>query len=306
MLIATITVAQTHTESPLKSYKDFELSKPVKYVKIASYEVTENSWEPVMTQVISFNESNQLIQEYMRILGSLGSETAYNYVYNGKKLDSVNILASAPNFNIKGKVQTDKSGRILNEKATGYYVDYNRVYTYNKDGTTKTITTSHTSGNHNWTAFFYKKGALDLITQVDGAVYKSSVKNYFLYHNGSLFASWNDLDNIITLMPTAYRHYRLVANPAPLVFTKELRALYDTNKKAFDTKMLELSKDATIVYQQGTSSNEQGDWTKKMTVTVGYGLPSKRFLFREIVYADGTTSGSTDFDSFFYRRMKDL
>lgn len=298
--------AQLHTESPLKSYTSFELSKPVKYIKIATYEATEKSWDPVMSQVISFNESNQLLQEYLRILGKFGSETAYNYVYDGKKLDSVNILASAANFNIKGAIETDKNGRIIRETAKGFYADYTRIYDYNKDGTIKAITTNHATGNNNWTQFSYKNGSLDLVTQVDGKVYKDSPVYYFLYNNGLLFATWNDLDNDLTLSPTPYRHYKLKNHHDPLATAMELRVLFNTNKKAYQAQIEGISNEAVIVYQQGTSSNELGDWTKKMTETTSYGFTQKRYLFREIVYADGTSSGSTEFDYLFFKKMNGL
>lgn len=302
-LVTVSAVAQVHTALPLKSHTNFELSKPVKYVKIATYEATEKSWDPVMTQVISFNDADQLVQEYTRILGKFGSETAYNYVYDGKKLDSVNILASAANFNSKGDIVTDKNGRIVSETAKGFYADYTRNYDYNKDGTIKTITTKHATGNNNWTQFSYKNGSLDLVTQVDGRVYKDSPVNYFLYNNGLLFATWNDLDNDLTISPTPYRHYKLKKHHAPLATAMELRTLYNTNKPAYNSQIDGISNEATIVYQQGTSSNELGDWTKKMTETTSYGQTQKRYSFREIVYADGTASGSTEFDILFFKKM---
>lgn len=306
LLITASAVAQIHSELPLKSHINFDLSKPVKYVKIATYDANDKGWDPVMTQVISFNDADQLVQEYTRILGKFGSETVHNYVYDGKKLDSVNTYASASNFNIKSSFQTDKNGRINTETAKGFYVDYTKSYQYNKDGTVKTITTKHATGNNNWTQFVYKNGKLDMVTQVDGKVYKGSPVNYFIYNNGSLFAKWNDLDNDLTLSPTAYRHYTLKQQETPLATAQELRKLFNTDKKGYELRLDKLVDTENIVYEQTTSSNEQGDWTKKMTNTVNYGQEQKRWSFREIVYVDGSTSGSTDFDGFFYERMKKL
>jgi hypothetical protein len=305
-LMACSLSAQIHTELPLKSHSDFELSRPVKYVKIATYEATEKAWDPVMTQVISFNNDNQLIQEYTRILGKFASETAYNYIYNGKNLDSINILASASNFNIKGAVKTDANGRVLSETAKGFYADYNRIYQYNTDGTVKAITTNHASGSHNWTKFTYEKGQLSLVTQVDGNTLKGSPINYFLYNKGKLFAQWSDVDNNLTLSPTNYRHYLLKKHPSPLATAQEIKKLFNTNEKAYQARIKNISNEAIFVHQQGDSKNEQGDWTKKMTKTLNFGQEQKRYSFREIVYADGSTSGSTEFDYLFFKKMKDL
>ena len=305
-LITYSLTAQIHTEIPLKSHSDFELNKPVKYVKIATYEATEKAWDPVMTQVISFNQANQLIQEYTRILGKFASETAYNYVYNGKNLDSINILATASNFNIKGAVKTDSKGRVLSETAKGFYADYNRIYEYNTDGTVKAITTNHASGSHNWTKFTYEKGQLSLVTQVDGKTLAGSPINYFLYNKGKLFAKWTDVDNDLTLSPTNYRHYLLKKHPTPLATAQEIKKLFNTNEKAYQAKIKLISNDAIFVHQQGDSKNEQGDWTKKMVSTINYGHEQKRYSFREIVYADGSTSGSTEFDYLFFKKMNGL
>lgn len=305
-LIACNITAQIHTELPLKSYSDFELNKPVKYVKIATYSATEKAWDPVMTQVISFNEANQLIQEYTRILGKFASETAHNYVYNGKNLDSINILASASNFNIKGAVKTDAKGRVISETAKGFYADYTRNYEYNSDETVKAITTNHASGSRSWTKFTYQNGELNLATQVDGKTYEDSPVNYFLYNKGKLFAQWNDLDNDLTLSPTDYRHYQLKKHPAPIATAQELKKLFNTDEKAYQAKIKLISNDAIFVHQQGDSKNEQGDWTKKMVSTINYGQEQKRYSFREIVYADGSTSGSTEFDYLFFKKMDGL
>jgi hypothetical protein len=306
LLITASAVAQIHSESPLKNHKDFELSKPVKYVKIGTYDASDKGWDPVSMQVISFNDTDQLVQEYLRILGKFGSETAYNYVYDGKKLDSVNTLASAANFNIKGDITTDKNGRIISETAKGFYADYTKSYQYNKDGTVKAITTKHATGSNNWAQFTYKNGKLDMVTQVDGKVYKGSPVNYFLYNNGLLFAKWNNLDIDLLLSPTSYRHYKLKKHSTPQATAQELRKLFNTDKKAYDMRLDKLVDTENIVYEQTTSSNEQGDWNKKMTKTLNYGQEQRRWSFREIVYMDGSTSGSTDFDSFFYERMKKL
>lgn len=306
LLISFSITAQIHTELPLKSHVNFKLSKPVKYVKIATYSATEKGWDPVMSQVISFNESNQLIQEYTLILGKFASETAYNYIYNGKILDSINILASAANFNIKSDIKTDEKGHVISEKAKGFYADYTRTYEYNNMGSVKAITTTHASGTHNWTKFSYENGKLNLVTQVDGKTYDGSPINYFLYNNGSLFAKWNDLDNDLTLSPTDYRHYQLKKHLTPLATAQELRKLFNTNEKAYQARIKNISNEAIFVHQQGDSKNEQGDWTKKMTKTLNFGQEQKRFSFREIVYADGSTSGSTEFDYLFFKKMKDL
>ena len=298
--------AQIHTELPLKSHANFELSKPVKYIKIATYSATEKGWDPAMSQVISFNEDDQLIQEYMRIYGKFASETAHNYIYNGKILDSINTLATSANFNIKSDISIDEKGRIISEKAKGFYADYTRTYEYNKNNTVKTITTNHASGNNNWTNFTYENGALNLVTQVEGKTHEGSTINYFLYNNGSLFATWNDLDNDLTLSPTDYRHYQLKSHPAPLATAQQLRKLFNTNEKAYQAEIKSISNEAVFVYEQGDSKNEQGDWTKKMTKTLNFGQEQKRFVFREIVYADGTTSGSTDFDYLFFKKMNGL
>lgn len=298
--------AQIHTELPLKSHAKFELSKPVKYVKIATYSATEKGWDPAMSQVISFNEDDQLIQEYMRIFGKFASETAHNYVYNGKMLDSINTLTTSANFNIKSDINTDVKGRIISEKAKGFYADYTRTYEYNNDGTIKAITTNHASGTYNWTNFTYENGALNLVTQVEGKTYEGSPINYFLYNNDKLFATWNDSDNDLTLSPTDYRHYQLKNHSTPLATAQELKKLFITNEKAYQAEIKSISNEAVFVHEQGDSKNEQGDWTKKMTKTLNFGQEQKRYSFREIVYADGTTSGSTDFDYLFFKKMNDL
>lgn len=306
LFISFSITAQTHTELPLKSHTNFELSKPVKYVKIATYEADEKGWNPVMSQVISFNEQDQLIQEYMRLFGNFASETVHNYVYAGKLLDSINTLATAANFNVKSDISTDENGRVISQKAKGFYTNYTRTYEYNKDNTVKAITTNHASGNNNWTKFTYENGALNMVTQVEGKTHEGSPTNYSLYNKGSLFATWNDSENDLTLSPTDYRHYEIKKHTTPLATAQELKKIFNTNNEVYQEKMAVIGKDAIIVHEQADSKNEQGDWTKKMTKTLNFGQQQKRFAFREIVYADGTTSGSTDFDYLFFKKMNGL
>ncbi|MFD0990657.1 hypothetical protein ACFQ1R_11155 [Mariniflexile jejuense] len=306
IIIVNVINAQIHTQLPHKTFKDYEVSKPIFYTQIVTYDATDKGYDPVMVTVNSFNDKGQFIQEYIHILGKFESETAHNYVYSNGKLDSLNTLASAKNFNVKSTFKYNTNGKITTETATGVYSNYTRNYTYNNKGYIETITTDFDNGGHNWTNFYYKNGSLDLVTQIDGKEKAGSLTNYFAYYNGELFARWDNLDKDLHLFPSQYRHFKLADHKDPATAVNQLKLLRATNQSAYDAQLEGILNEAEIIYEMGQSTPENGDWTRRMTKETRFGRTTRRFHFRKIVYTDNSVSGSTEFDYLFFNKMKDL
>ncbi|AJR04755.1 hypothetical protein [Siansivirga zeaxanthinifaciens] len=298
--------AQIHTTLPHKTFKDYEVSKPILYTQTVTYDAHDKGYDPVMVTVNSFNEQGQFIQEYLHILGKFESETAHNYIYNNGRLDSLNTLATAKNFNVKTSFEYNSNGKVAKETASGVYSKYTRHFKYNKKGDIESITTDFDNGGHNWTTFTYKNGKLDLVTQIDGQVKEGSLTNYFAYYNGELFARWDNLDKDLYVFPSAFMHYKLPKHPEPLATVNNLRELQATNKTAYNKELNSVLTHAEVTFEMGQSTPENGDWTRRMTKETRFGGTTRRFHFRKIVYADGKVSGSTEFDYLFFNKMKDL
>ena len=306
VLIINIINAQIHTQLPYKTFKDYEVTKPIFYTQIVTYNANEKGYNPVMVNVNSFNDNGQFIQEYIHILGKFESETAHNYVYNNGKLDSLNTLATAKNFNVKTIFEYDNNERITKETATGVYSNYTRHFKYNKKGDIETITTDFNHGGHNETTFYYKNETLDLVMQIDGKEKEGSLTNYFAYYNGELFARWNNLDKDLFIFPNPYRHFKLTNHQDPKATINQLKLLRATNTNAYNAKLNGFLSVAEITYEMGQSTPENGDWTRRMTKETRFGQTTRRFHFRKIVYTDNSISGSTEFDYLFFNKMKDL
>ena len=306
LCIAQLTVGQIHVKLPNKTFKDLEFSKPIKYVKEITYKATDAGYDPVMIKQYTFDTNNQLVQDYFQILGKFSSQTAHNYVYQNNQLDSLNTVASAANFSRKTFFEYNKQGQIIAEKANGHYVDYSRIFTYDKKGNLLSIVTAHQKGGRNWTDFKYKNNTIDFVTQIDGRTKEGTAINYFVYIDEVLFAQWSTANNDLYLFPTPLRHYKIKAAVEPEKTVAKLKQLKLSDKKGYDLALNPVVSQAEIFAETAQSVNDQGDWTARMTKDMRYGQTVRRFVFRKIVYADGTESGSTDFGDFFYRRMKDL
>ncbi|WP_346236857.1 hypothetical protein ABDK00_013560 [Niabella insulamsoli] len=313
MMIASFTVhAQKHEAadhlSPPKTYwQSFGFQKQIDHVKIAYYKSDSLGYEPTMAEVISFNKHGHLIQHYIRIFGQYGSETAHNYVYTNGVLDSINTLATAANFNSRQKLHYNSDGQLTHITATGKFSNFTDTYKYDQTGMVASIERTHKSGSTRKAVFNHKANCVqERETAANGKV----TERYYIYEGDELLASFRSGSGLLTFYD-AYRRidFETKVNEAPLTYALAQRKLKQSDPMAFNKQMSSLQSKpvSKIVFDiPALAKNENGDWIKRLQIDRRFSPPQRRLVFRKLMYADGTTSGDTEMDLIFERKVARL
>ncbi len=294
----------SHIEPPKTDYKSLGFQKPVKQVGIGYYKADDKGYEPKMLEVYTFNDEHQLVQKYIRIFGQYGSETVHNYTYADGKLDSISTLASAANFNSEQKLHYADNGQLAKITATGKYANYTDTYAYNGDDALASIERKHQNGT-TMTANFNR--AQNYVTQKTAPAQGETTESFFIYDGDKLFASFTAGQPIVTFYDTYHRaDFQTELKDDQLAYALKLRDLKSADFDAFKQQISDLRgqpQSTTFFDIPVEATNMTGDWIKRLQVDRRFAEPEKRFVFKKLVYADGTESGSTDFDLIFQSRV---
>ena len=286
-----------HHISPPKTYwQSYGFQKQPDHAKIAYYKSDSLGYEPVMAEVYSFNKEGHIIQKYTRIYGKFTSETAKNYVYKNGVLDSINTIASAENFNSSQKMHYDAKGNLVKITATGKYSDYTDIFTYDDAKTVQTITRNHAIGTKTVIEFVRNQNYVkETLIEKTGRI----IESFYIYEGDSLFANFTiSKKQTITFYDNVRRiEYEIEDVEKPFEYALKLRTAYrKDNNSLSETFQKNASK---IVFDiPAEARNEQGDWIKRIQFDRRFGS-QKRMVFQYLKYADGSVSGSTNFDLIF-------
>lgn len=296
----------SHLISPKTYWQSFGFQKQPKQVGIIYYKTDSLGYEPAMLEVYNFNEEGFITQKYIRIFGEYGSETVNNYVYSNGVLDSINTLASAQNFNSQQKLHYSNSGQLTHITATGKFADYTDTYTSDDNGMVATIERKWKSGGSKKTFFKHNGNYVhEKETAPDGKITES----YTVYDEDELFASFTLGGRPMVTFHDSYHRieFETEVNTHALNYALEQRKLKQSNPEAFNKLMSELQGKSTsrVVFDiPAMATNEQGDWTKRLQIDRRFSKGERRLVFKKLVYADGTESGSTDYDLIFERKTE--
>ncbi|MGJ8684965.1 MAG: hypothetical protein ACSHWW_10100 [Nonlabens sp.] len=292
-----------HQMLPLIHQADYGFSKPVQKTATVYYKSDSTGYEAKMVEALVFNDHQMLETRYIRIVGEYGSETAHNFTYDGKKLDSLNTTASSAAFNTAVNYINNEKGQLTKSIATGKYANHETTYTYLRDGNISRIHYKHKNGLQTMTDYFYKDGDLKYVAESSGYPEEDDLTtSYIYYRNGRPIFKAVDGENraMYFLRPAYTMGIELDSDDT----TKEIRNLleeYDRNPDGFGTFMRKKFTKHDVLLSIAESKNVNfPDWEKRY-VKEG---SMTRFLFREVVYTDGTKAGSTKYDTFFEMRMR--
>lgn len=296
----------SHLVPPKTYWQSFGFQKQPKQVGIGYYKSDSLGYEPAMLEVYNFNEDGFITQKYIRIFGEYGSETVNNYVYSNGVLDSINTLASAQNFNRQEKFHYDKSGQLTHITANGKFADYTDTYTYDNNGMVATIERKWKSRGSKKTFFKHNGNYVrEKETAPDGKITES----YTVYDGDELFASFTLGGRPVVTFHDSYHRsdVEVEVNTHALNYVLEQRKLKQSNPEAFNKLMTELQGKPTsreVFDVPAMATNEDGDWTKRLQIDRRFSKGERRLVFKKLVYADGTESGSTDYDLLFERKTE--
>lgn len=306
--LAVFSASGQNLELPKTNWQAYGFQKQVEQVGIGYYKSDSTGYQPNMLEVYSFNKEGHIVQYYYRIFGKYESETAKNYVYKNDKLDSINILASATNFNTKQKLHYSKTGILDSITASGVYSNFTDHYSYETSGKVSKIERKHKGGNTTKAIYNHKK---NYVFEKEIDLKGGETANYYIYDGTNLFASIAFEEGpTVTFYDSYFRNeFETKVSENPLEFALRYRDLKDKNKEAYQKQLDELQKKSTSKMIQEIpveSTNEEGDWTKRLQIDQRFGAPNRQLVFKVLVYLDGSKSGSTDYDLFFENRVSSI
>jgi hypothetical protein len=292
-----------HQDLPPITQKSAPSINEVTRIQEATYKADSTGHEPLMQHVYNYNDNGLLFQDYRRIYGKYGSETLDSYHYTGTRLDSMETMASAQNFNSISKYSHDSNGRIIKEVSTGVYANYERDYSYDDQGRVSKIVMNHQTGNKITTLFFYNGKLLDRVEQRDGKNIQEEKLEYTFYHNEKPFAYYEDGDQTLTVYQTnrGTQSDKIVVKNVITSVEKLRNAMTDDTK--FQEEFTKLMPGATVIHQTfDATETTSGEWIKRYDYKDQYGRETKSYVFRKLYFKDGSTVGSTDFNDLFVNR----
>lgn len=293
-----------HLALPFLKASDYGIHKQVTKTETVYYKSDSTGYEPAMLKVLLFNDNGLLDKAYTRIIGKYASETLYENIYKKGKLDSLIKKASAVNFNMDVVYSHDEKGRISKETATGVYTNYTTSYEYDKDGRISRIHNKNKTGLEKMADYFYKDGVLTRVEQSEFNPSKNedATIKYIYYANGRpIFSFKDDATKVV------YHEFELMTKGIEFGQKKaykkvpELMKIFHKDPQNFKKYMRETYKDYETLVQISESKDVNfPDWTKRYKVDPYY----SRMIFRKLFYKDGSSVGSTDYDTLFEMRVR--
>ncbi|ARN77540.1 hypothetical protein BST97_05810 [Nonlabens spongiae] len=304
-LVAQIPADLQHIGLPAITQEDAPSNNEVYRVQTATYKADSTGYEPAMLEVLNYNEDGLKFQDYRQIFGSYASETFDEFFYTGKRLDSIVRKTSAGGFDALIRFEHDTQGRIIKETATGHYTNYTTTFEYEDDLLVEAVLTPKKGDKI--MAFFYYGGIDNRLISVTEETYAPDGKMTKLYtvyyHEGKPFARLTkDRPLIHVLDFTGF--YKIRSSKSGYETVKILRKAVEISQDELFRVRRELAKDEIMIEQYSTSTDARtNDWTKRHKTFKNFGKLDDRFIFRKLYYPDSTTSGSTEFDILFQRRV---
>ncbi len=307
-LVAQIPEDLQHIGLPAITQEDAPSNNNVYRVQTATYKADSTGYQPAMLEVLNYNDNGLKFQDYRQIFGSYSSETFDAFFYTGKRLDSIVRKTSAGGFDALIKFEHDTQSRIIKETATGRYTNYSMIFEYEDDLLIEAMLQPRKGDRKK--AFFYYGGTGNQLISVTEETYAQDdemTKSFTVYyHDGKPFARiTKDRPLIHVLDYTGF--YKIRSSKSAYETINDLRKALEISQNELFKVKRELAKDEIMIEQYSTSTDTRtNDWTKRHKTFKNFGKLDDRFIFRKLYYPDSTTSGSTEFDILFQRRMPKL
>lgn len=294
-----------HLTPPKTYWQSFGCKKQPNYVQTVHYKSDSLGYEPTTILIKSFNKEGFIIQDYIEVLGDFASKTVHNYVYKNGVLDSINTVTTNKNFNSTQKLHYDANGKLSKIISNGTYAQHTDHFTYDHNGMVQTIQRKYADEQSTLTATFDHQK--NYVTEVDALKNGEKKTRYFVYESDDLFAMISGKSISIVRFYDKFHRYNFEIEVAKnaLQYAFDKRKLYQQDEQYLG-KLLE-DKKGKIVYDiPAETKNENEDVIRQLELDKLYKNTKRRLIFSKYVYADGTTSGSTDMDFIFESKVRDM
>ena len=297
-------------QQPEVTFKDLGFTKKVKKVETYSYSLEDKMVIDKSSDSYDFDDNGNIIHHEYHIFGKYASSTSESSEFvNGTLIKRETLVENRPNFNSVLTYEYDKKVLVKKiYKSALFKNDF--FFKYNKNGQLAEIKGVY-ANNYSIEEFFYN----------DKVLYKSVVK-YFskedkiqsetikLYLNDEVVLECKQGDSFFTAyLKDKKQNIELKMNlPDPIQMVNGIETEIKYEEITLQTLRENLLNDRNKPYRkievnEVLEQNEHNDWIVKAGIDNRYNN-YEYFIFRKITYADGTVSGSTDFNIFKVNQLK--
>lgn len=301
LLIATFIYAQ----QPEVSYKDLGFTKKIKKVETFTYSMEDKMVLDRSSDSYIFDENGNITNHEYHVYGKYASSTSENSIYeNGLLVKREILVKDRPNFDAIITFQYDKKKNLVKKNYQSKLYKNDFIFSYDNKNQLIEIKGIY-ANNYSVEKFYYQKERL--VKSINQYFSKDSIQSETikLYIDDKVVIECNaknklfiaylneDLKNMVLKMnyPEPIQNLNGIETEITFeelsVFKLKEGLLNDRNKPFRLIEANEVKK-----------QNEHKDWIAQAGVYFRHKKNENYYSFRKITYADGSVSGSTDFDIF--------
>ncbi len=303
--------AFTFSQTDNISYKDLGLHKKVVKVESMTYSMEDKFVTDRAGDLYRFDENGSILEHEYNVFGNYASSTSETSTYeNGKIIQRDVTVKNRPNFTSNMTFKYDENGNLKQKNAQAKY--YKNEFLYSYDNENKLIEIKGIYNNrYSIEKHFYKKERL----------YKTVIQ----YFNNDTVSSENIKlyiqDKVVVELDVNDKFSKAYLNDESgemllqLNHTNPLKEITNIESKiANENLTLAQFKEyilnkknapfVKIIVNEHFKNNENNDWIAKMSIDKMHNEEQTYYAFRKITYADGTESGSIDFNMFTINELK--
>ena len=302
--------AFTFSQTDNVSYKDLGIQKKPVKIESMTYSMEDKFVTDNASDLYTFNENGSILLHEFNIYGDYASSTSEISKYENDKIMQREVtVKNRPNFN---SVMTFKYEND-NLKQKSYQAKYYKnefLFSYDKDNRLIEIKGVYNS-NYSIEKYYYNQEKLykTVIQYFNNDTISS--QNMKLYIDDKVVVEYDGNDKF----SKAYLKEEKSEMLLQLNHTKPLQEINKIESKIINENMsfakfkeylLNKSNAAyvKVIVNERCKNNENNDWIAKMGIDKMFKEERKYYTFRKITYADGTESGSTDFNIFTINELK--
>lgn len=309
LIISAFSFAQTIDVS----YKDLGLHKKVSKVESMTYSMEDKFVTDNASDLYMFDENGFILLHKFNIYGDYASSTSEVSKYQNNKIIQRDVtVENRPNFKSVMTFEYDNNNNLKQKKYEAKYYKNEFIYTYDKDNKLIEVKGIYNS-NYSIEKYFYKKDKLykTIIQHFNNETVSSeSIK---LYIDNKVVVEYDGTDKFSKAyikddggdMLLQINH----ANPLKQIEKMELEVTKeDITLNKFKEYLLNKDNKPFVktIVNERYKNNENNDWIAKMGIDIMFKEERKYYTFRKITYADGTESGSIDFNMFTINELKTM
>lgn len=311
ILILLSNTISIFAQQPEVSFKDLGFTKKVKKIETNSYSFEDKMVEDKSSDSYDLDENGNIMHHEYHIFGKYASSTSENSTYkNGVLVKREILVKNRPNFNAILTYEYDKAKNLIKKtyKSSQFKNDF--LFSYDEKNRLTGIKGIY-ANNYSVEKFHYHKGKLvksvNQYFTADNVVQSETIKLYIdeevvleHYSKDKFFKAYvmNNKENIFLLMNLPDLDKKISEIEMEIRYKNlNIERLKDWIMNDKNASYREIEAKEIFI------NNANNDWIVKADIDNRFG-ENISYIFRKITYADGSVSGSTDFDIFTVNELK--